>query len=56
MKQIFFSKNTQTAINRIKNLSVSDKNYINKFPVLAKKQIQHIDNWKTFEIKKKRKC
>jgi hypothetical protein len=51
---VFFSKNKKTAMIRVKKLAKSDKQYKNKIPVLADKQIHHVAGWKTWKLKSKR--
>lgn len=46
---VFFSKNRTTAKQRLKKIGKQ-----NHYPVLAKKQIKHIDGWKTWTYRKKR--
>ena len=52
MKNIFFSKNKNTATKRLRNLCKQDKYYCKfKKVKLAKKQIKHIANWKTWILR-----
>ena len=50
---VFFSKNKQTAMKRVRNLAKEDPYYKGKKVKLAKKQIPHDSNWKTWQIVKK---
>ena len=50
---VFFSKNKKSAIQRVNKLSKSDKYYKNKEPILSKDQIEHINKWKTWKLRKK---
>jgi len=48
---VFFSKNKETALKRLKRLQKEDKFY-NRYKTvkLAKKQIPHIDKYKTWKF------
>ena len=48
---VFFSKNKQTALARVKKLSATDKRYAGKSVVLAKQQVPHVSKWKTWKTK-----
>jgi len=53
LKMVFFSKNKKTAMRRLRELQEGvDSNYYKKFSgvKLAKKQIEHIQGWKTWEM------
>lgn len=47
---IFFSKDDDSAIERVNELALYDKFYRNKVPVLSEKQIPHISGWKTYKL------
>ena len=47
---MFFSKDVNTANKRLKELSKTDKYYLNKKVILSDIQIKHIDGWQTFKI------
>ena len=51
MKSIFFARNLREAKRHIRDLAKRDNFYKRVKKIrLFKKQIQHIENWKTYEI------
>lgn len=53
MTNQFFSKNKKTALSRLKKLCKEDRYYCKfKDVKLARKQIDHSSNWKTWEYRK----
>ena len=50
---VFFSKNRKTALQRVGNLSKTDKSYKGKSVRLAETQIKHSSGWKTWKLTKR---
>ena len=53
-KHIFFSENRETALRRLHNLAKEDEYYRGKTVKLARRQIPHTSDWKTWVIIKRR--
>jgi hypothetical protein len=50
---VFFSKDMKSAKEHLGRIAKGDGSYDESFPALAERQIPHIKNWKTFEIKRR---
>ena len=51
-RNIFFSRDRETAMQRLKRLAKEDKYYQSKSVRMSKKQIPHVSGWKTWKIVK----
>ncbi len=50
LKNVFFAKDRDSALARIKRLANEDRYYSNKSVRLNKKQVPHSSGWKTWKI------
>ena len=56
LKNVFFAKDRDSALARIKRLANEDRYYRCKSVRLNKKQVPHSSGWKTWKIVKQKSC